>query len=515
MNNLYTLSVPSDLKNDFFQGTCNSNHRILKLLIFFISLAQLFNLFRVLFLSDSGLHTVNNRIYFSFYCFLLLISLIYIPVGHFFKDHPKRQLTCQMALCLLWLLWSAGLNLYDMIRQPQNTEGTIFLFSLLMVAVCVQMIPAFFIPAFSLSGLAFIFSSREILRSGELLNIFFFVCIAQLIAYARFHYTLKDMDQARTIRHISKSLEQEKEKLDLSLKKYHYIVSESKNIIVEWDRKSDTAVFSGNWQERFHYPSVISGFTQWLGSSPILGSDIRQKLTSWLLDPSCTSVETELEIKTTSGESRWFLLHFSFQEGTDGQVVSGIGYLSDISSQKQEILSLKSKVMTDTLTGLLNRRAIRNYMTVHPHLLDDNIMTVMFIIDLDNFKQINDTYGHPCGDYVLVQAGAFLKNLFRKTDAVGRLGGDEFIILMYARRNRQLVTKKAREMTQTPLTVQWNGVQIPVGFSVGVSVSFQPQADYDLLYKSADGALYEAKQNCKGNFVIRLPDGPEADKTTV
>ena len=295
------------------------------------------------------------------------------------------------------------------------------------------------------------------------------------------------------------------------LRKYHYIVSESKNIIVEWDRRTDTAVFSGKWTERFGYPAVINDFTRWLETLPILSEQTRKKLIRQLADPAAQSSETELEVTTPSGETQWFLLHFSFQKNPGGHIVSGIGYLSDISSQKQEILSLQSEVMADSLTGLLNRRAIHNYMNVHLRLPGEQTMTAMFIIDLDNFKHINDTYGHPCGDYVLVRFSGFLKNMFRKTDAIGRLGGDEFIILMYARPNEQLITRKAGKMTEKPFTVQWNGQDITVSFSMGIAVSFHSQADYDLLYRSADNALYQAKQHCKGSFFIHMADRSETE----
>lgn len=502
----HSLRIPEDIKNSFFSETSAGNHRILKLLIFFIILSQAVNLIRVLALSESGLATVNNRIYFSFYCALLVISLAYMPLYRSFKDRPKVRFCLQMILCFLWLFWNAGLNLYDMFRDPVNSQNTIFLFALLLTAVCVQTVPAFFIPAFCFCGGFFLAVSRNFLEAGELLNTLFFIVIAQLIAYSRFHYILKDLSLVRTIRRISDNLDEEREKLEIILQKYRYIASENKNIVVEWDKHTDTACFYGELGRRFDIPSTIPDFTNWLRQMPFLEKADRQRLADQLAAPTSLTDGSELEVKTLSGEKQWFQLHFSFQKNADGQIASGIGYLTDISAQKQEILSLKTEVMTDPLTGLLNRRAIQNYMTVHPYLLGDNMMTVLFIIDLDNFKYVNDTYGHPCGDHVLRETGVRLKDMFRKTDAVGRLGGDEFIILLYARPNEQLVLRKARDMTKAPLMIEWKDTVVPVRFSVGIAVSFAANADYDALYRSADSALYQAKQNGKGGYVINHPD---------
>ena len=176
-----------------------------------------------------------------------------------------------------------------------------------------------------------------------------------------------------------------------------------------------------------------------------------------------------------------------------------LGYLSDIHKQKEEIQSLKSRMDLDPLTGLLNRTAVKEKAQEWYEGDSGNFVRAMIMLDLDDFKAINDTYGHPCGDQVLMEVANLLRRIFRETDALSRIGGDEFVVLMKNVRNVEDVERKLKKLSRGGTTL-WNGARIPVKFSIGAAVS--ENGEYEELYRLADEALYDAKYRKKGSYVI-------------
>jgi diguanylate cyclase (GGDEF)-like protein len=159
-----------------------------------------------------------------------------------------------------------------------------------------------------------------------------------------------------------------------------------------------------------------------------------------------------------------------------------------------DILALREKAQTDALTGLLNREAaidaITQFLKIEGCLYHHTLM----IVDLDNFKSVNDNFGHFQGDMVLKTLAATIRDVFRDADIVGRLGGDEFIILMKYSAASQVVHRKALELKSALETITSGGdVTVTVTCSIGISVYNGDGKPFEALYKEADEALYHAK----------------------
>ena len=163
---------------------------------------------------------------------------------------------------------------------------------------------------------------------------------------------------------------------------------------------------------------------------------------------------------------------------------------------------------TDQLTGLYNKvtteRKIKEYFAENP-----DSQSLLFVLDIDNFKKINDTMGHAFGDEVLREIGQGLKQQFRASDIIGRAGGDEFVILLKHITEDRYVIREARKLENF-----FKGLQVgkytkySVTSSIGCAVFTKDGEDFETLYKMADEALYKAKQRGKNQLAFyKDPEG--------
>ena len=163
---------------------------------------------------------------------------------------------------------------------------------------------------------------------------------------------------------------------------------------------------------------------------------------------------------------------------------------------------LESLALHDPLTGLPNRRLLmdRLSLAIAHARRNKRTMAVMYL-DLDGFKQINDTLGHDAGDTLLKMVATRLVAAVRQEDTVARLGGDEFVIVLWELSHADGVAKLASKVMQAvsqPYRIQDHGVDMTV--SIGVGIYPTHGEEVEVLMKSADLALYEAKRAGKNNY---------------
>lgn len=161
---------------------------------------------------------------------------------------------------------------------------------------------------------------------------------------------------------------------------------------------------------------------------------------------------------------------------------------------------MQGKVDSDQLTGLRNKvateRDIKNYIDNHP---DD--MGMLFLIDIDNFKKINDTMGHAFGDEVLRELGRNIGINFRVSDIIGRIGGDEFMIFLKNLKEDQNTIREAQKLTYFFKHFQVGDyVKYSVTASIGAAVYPAHGTDFESLYKAADQAVYKSKKRGKNRL---------------
>ena len=179
-------------------------------------------------------------------------------------------------------------------------------------------------------------------------------------------------------------------------------------------------------------------------------------------------------------------------------VVNIIGRIRNNEKRKE----LEDKADTDLLTGLNNKlateRKIKEYMANNP-----NSQSMLFILDVDDFKKINDTMGHAFGDEVLRSLGQQLPAIFRATDIIGRVGGDEFMIFLKGVTEADSVRKEAKKVENFFRNFKAGEyVKYAATASIGVAVFPQEGADFESLYKAADQGVYKAKKRGKNQVAF-------------
>lgn len=174
----------------------------------------------------------------------------------------------------------------------------------------------------------------------------------------------------------------------------------------------------------------------------------------------------------------------------------------DVLKDDEKSRQLENKADTDLLTDLYNKmateRKIKEYLATHP-----DEMGMMFVLDIDNFKKINDTMGHAFGDEVLRSIGTHIRAEFRATDIVGRTGGDEFTIFLRNMKEEAIIKSEAKRVEQFFKDFRAGEyVKYATTASIGVAVYPRDGKDFNTLYKAADHALYVAKKRGKNQLAF-------------
>lgn len=196
--------------------------------------------------------------------------------------------------------------------------------------------------------------------------------------------------------------------------------------------------------------------------------------------------------------------------------IKALGYIRDIDDTKKLELSLKYQAERDLLTGIYNKMTTQRLIEKD---LEDHIgmMHSLMIIDLDDFKQINDTLGHVFGDNVLSEVSTRLRMLIDCSSIFGRIGGDEFVIYLHKVEDTTHVAKIAKEICQMLQDIYMDvNDHCQISGSIGIACAPKDGTTFEDLYRNADIALYSSKQKGKGTYCFYNSSLPQIrlNKTT-
>lgn len=224
--------------------------------------------------------------------------------------------------------------------------------------------------------------------------------------------------------------------------------------------------------------------------------------TKKMLDGTIHTYQIEIRYVKKNGELVWVLLSGSLIRDADTQApLYFVEQVEDINIRKKVEAELKEMAYHDNLTGLANRKSLQiSFDTMSNHAKRYNKKMAVLFIDLDYFKNVNDSYGHEVGDLILKTVSARLQNNVRLTDIIARIGGDEFVMVITeieAITAITIVIEKLQQVLTEPYIIHDNVINMSA--TIGVGIFPEDGTDLETLLHCADSALYIAKEKSRGS----------------
>lgn len=229
----------------------------------------------------------------------------------------------------------------------------------------------------------------------------------------------------------------------------------------------------------------------------------------WSPTPACL---TAVPLSDATGTTRGVIAFWGDAPPDDAAVhlVEALASLLALQLQHStDLVRFRERAHEDALTGLRNRAALEERLADERHRFHRYRRPVsLLVLDLDHFKRVNDTWGHPAGDAILQRVADILRGTIRDADVAFRFGGEELIVLLpeTMRREAGEVAERIRNAIAAAV-VEWGGERIPLTVSVGVSSCPETVEDPGELVKSADEALYVSKREGRNRVTVALPAG--------
>lgn len=321
----------------------------------------------------------------------------------------------------------------------------------------------------------------------------------KLRLYAR-HGSLR---KARTRRDFMKLSERTLRLVELEREKYRLLTELSGEITFDYSTAKNVVTFSEKFNETFGVENRIPQVRQWIKSSDVIYYQDRQRIEEFFktLSQSRQKGRLEVRLRIKSGDYEWFEIKACSVNGGEGGRIKGmIGKLTNINVQKLELERLSLRAAHDTLTGVLNRSEFRS--AALKVFESKSSKCALMMLDIDNFKSVNDILGHAAGDELLRQLATRLLRFCYPSDFVGRVGGDEFVILITHRSGKSSLEAKAEKVLRIFREAAESIAVTKVSASIGIALYPDDSADFDELNAMADQALYRAKQRGKDQFIF-------------
>ena len=228
-----------------------------------------------------------------------------------------------------------------------------------------------------------------------------------------------------------------------------------------------------------------------------------------LVSGRISTFRTEKRYRHGAGREVWVSVHATLVRDADGDPSHILGQIQDITDRRGFEDRLQHLVDHDSLTGLFNRRRFEQELERHvTHTARYGAAGALLVLDLDDFKAVNDTLGHHAGDELIIAVAGLLRTQLRDSDVIARLGGDEFAILLPAGTvdEAAAVAAKLVRAVREEVTVPGARRSRRITTSVGVAPFASAEATGEEVLVSADLAMYEAKEAGRDRHVVYAPD---------
>ena len=272
----------------------------------------------------------------------------------------------------------------------------------------------------------------------------------------------------------SRQLIQERDQLHKSEELYRCLQDFSTTTLFEVDVATGDITYNQAFLDYLGRAPVIRSMFQYLEPNPIVYAE---DMSEWLrfgkdMNEGLPSSTAELRTISEAGELIWHRVEYRYLYDAQGTAYRIVGRYTIINEEKSRLEKLQLLTETDSLTGLLNHRSMRS--KINDVLVREGVSKphALLVVDLDDFKLVNDTLGHIEGDAVLIRIAQSLRNAFRSTDMIARLGGDEFAVFIKNAPEASAVMQKAETLLNALQFIHMrDGKAVNVAASIGVALT--------------------------------------------
>ena len=285
---------------------------------------------------------------------------------------------------------------------------------------------------------------------------------------------------------------------------YRVVENFTNMVIFDMSIKNDTIRYNENFEEMFGYKPRFFKFSELVENYAAIVYEDDLPMIDKMLNaiPVAECGSAEFRCISPFGYCIWMRIEYNKLHGEDGQVQRIVGRLTNIDDEKKKFQRLRLAAERDSLTGLLNRKTAEGQIRA-ALAGGGGGLHALFIIDVDDFKSINDGFGHIEGDRVLMAIAKAMEEFFRGSDIIGRLGGDEFVVLLKDIPSIDVLKTRAAGL-RALFSKIGGSCSLPghISASFGVSVASGGRKSFEELYREADEALYRAKAEGKNGYHI-------------
>lgn len=294
-------------------------------------------------------------------------------------------------------------------------------------------------------------------------------------------------------------------RLALENTRYHQLSEISGEYLFEYSYADDCLTLTERSAAVLHTAPVLEGFAVTLKLESKTDPRFAPVLQYGEALTRTHEAVSELHCCLPGGIARWLRVTAKVIADEAGQPLYAIGKFADVQAAREEREALIQQAQRDSLTGIYNAATARTRVSELLHNLHEGDHGAFIIMDIDYFKQVNDTFGHIVGDQVLTETAKVLQTVFRKEDIVSRLGGDEFLVYLPRGVQHSLLKDKCA-LLQCAIHENVRPAEgVSVSLSIGAAMSHAGQT-FDALYRSADQALYAVKRGGRGAYQIATHD---------
>lgn len=296
-------------------------------------------------------------------------------------------------------------------------------------------------------------------------------------------------------------LEENKDLIEKNEEMYRLVFETTNDGLWEINLQTGERFFSERWHNIFGIPKEkITDMSDWFNLVHPEDYNIATSAIDKIIDGTKESFSCDYRILSSNGQYKWIHAIGKAMKDHYGKAYRIAGSHSDIHDKKIQEEQIKQMAYFDSLTGLANRTQFVNKFK-------ESISTcsniALIFMDLDNFKNINDSFGHTVGDELLIEIANRIKKCVKENDVVARLGGDEFLILItevFERKDLEIYLNIILEQLGNNILI--NGVNIITSASLGAAIYPKDGNNFEDLFKNADTAMYKAKESGKRSFVF-------------